>query len=198
MDNVTNRSLLGFQEAVRKHFAFLEEQYGYRCDSSDLYCVKYSSDRVYLNVYHEKLSYEIYLQIGLLPENYYNQLKVNSGEIIKLSDLNENVYYQASNFDDVNAAIEKLANIVRIYAIDALKGSVDYFKAISVARAQSQQDALLLQELKIAEEKAKSAWDKKDFQTVVEIYDKVKKYLTPVQFKRLDYAKKRISGYPKI
>lgn len=196
MDSITNRSFLGFQEAVRKHFAFLEEQYGYRCDSSNLYCVKYSSGRVYLNVYHEKLSYEIYLQIGLLPENYTNQLKVTSEELIKMSGLKENTYYQASNFDNVDNVIEKLANVVRMYAIDALKGSEDYFKTISVERAQNQQAALLLHELKIAEEKAKSAWDKKEFKSVIEIYGKIEKYLTPVQFKRLDYARKSISGNP--
>lgn len=193
MDNViTNRSRLGFQEAVRKHFAFLEEQHGYRCDSVDLYCVKYSSAKVYLNIYHEKLSYEIYLVIGLLPENYNSQLKVTSRDIIKMFELNENPYYQASNFDDVNTAIEKLSNIVSIYAKDALEGVDDYFKAIAAMRVQSQKDVLHAHELKIAEEKAKKAWDRKDFEAIVEIYDKIEKQLTPAQLKMLDYARRNI------
>ncbi|MDF9409600.1 hypothetical protein L7E55_14775 [Pelotomaculum isophthalicicum JI] len=198
MGNSKNRIMLGFQDAVKKYFAFLEDQYGFRCNYSDLYIVKFSSGKVFLNIYHERISYEIYIVIGILPENYNNQLKANLSDILEMSGItNERTFYQASNKNDIYVVIKKLSDLVRIYANDALNGSIDYFKAILEERIQRQQNKLILQELKVAEKKANSAWDSKDYKKVVEIYYRFEKYLSLVQIKRLDYAKKMISEHMK-
>lgn len=194
MSNNTDRNMLGFQDVVKKHFAFLEDQYGFKCVSSDLYTVKYSSDKVYLNIYHERVSYELYFEIGMLPEDYNNLLKANLSDIIAMPGIvNENVFYQASNKNDVYMVVEKLADLARMYAKDALNASLQYFRDIANYRTQVQENALRLLELKTAESKANSAWNVKDYKTVVEVYTQFEKHLNSVQLKRLDFAKKKIS-----
>ncbi|GEM_PF-1778861 len=195
MSNNTDRNMLGFEDAVRKYFAFLEDIYGYKCIASDLYCVKYSSDKVYINIYHERISYELYFEIGMLPEKNNNPLIANLNDIVAMcSMLREKVLYQASNNNDVYTVVEKLAHITLTYAKDALNASVEYFKSVGDYRKQMQENALFLQELNLAEEKVKKAWNMKDYKTVVEVYSTIDNQLNPVQIKRLDYAKKMLMG----
>lgn len=187
--------MLGFQDAVKEQFSFLVDQYGFSCNSSNLYTIKYISEKVYINIYHERISYEIYFEMGLLPEDYNSQLKVSTSDIVEiLSGVNENTCYQASNKSNVNLVIEKLANLVKMYAKEALRGSIDYFKEISEIRYKKLQHAFLLQELKIADEKAKKAWDITDYKTVAEIYSQFEKHLSAVQLKMLHYAEKKVSS----
>lgn len=194
MDNVINRNRLGFEKAVKEYFAFLVDEYGYMCILSNLNIVKYTSDKVYFNVYHEKISYEIYFEIGLLPEDCNSQLNVTISDIVETAGLvNEEIYYQVSNNKDINLIVKKLASLVKTHAKEALKGSFDYFKEVSEIRYKRQQHALLIQEIKTAEEKAKKAWDVKDYKTVVKIYSQYEKDLSIVQIKMLEYAKKKVS-----
>lgn len=198
MNNNTDRNVLEFQDAVKKYFVFLEDQYGFRCVFSDSYSVKYNSEKVYLNVYHERISYEIYFRIGMLPEDYNNPLKADVSDITRMSNkVSENIFYQAISKNEVYMAVENLANLVRMYAKDALNASIDYYEAILTSRMREQKEALLLQELKTAEEKAKIAWDNKDYKAVAEEYKQFKEHLSSVQLKRLDYAEKIINSNAK-
>jgi hypothetical protein len=191
--NTPDRSLLEFQEAVREHFEYIETQYGYKRLSSDPYCVKFNSDTVYLNVYHERISYEIYLEIGILPEDDMNSLKADVLDIVMNSgNASEQTFYQASNKNAVDVVVKKLANLINLYARDALSGSVSYFKSVSNKRGQRQQKALLLEELRVIEEKAKIAWSCKDYSTVVMAYKKYEQHLDAVQLKKLEYARKML------
>ena len=193
MNNYTNRNMLEFQDVVRRHFNFLESQYGYKCIFSDMYIVKYCSDKAYLNVYHERISYEIYFEIGLLPEDYNNQLKINLSDVTEISGiLNKNTLYQASNKNDVNMVVEKLADLIRMHAGGALNASLKDFEKIACCRAQKQHNILRLQEFKEAEEKAARAWIVKDYKTVADAYNIFHELLDPVQLKKLEYARRML------
>lgn len=192
--NILERKMLGFQKTVRKYFSFLENQYDFKCIFSDLYCVKFYSKKVYLNVYHERISYEIYFEIGLLPEEYNNTLKADVRDVLdNSSNTFSNSYFQASKKDDIDIAVEKLANLVKQNGKDLLIGSTSDFKSISNKRTERQQKALFFGELRISLEKANNAWNCKDYKTVTEAYEQYEEYLNPIQLKRLEYTRKIIS-----
>lgn len=194
MSNNKERSTLEFQEAVRKHFAFAEDQYGLKCISTDMYIVKYKSDKVYLNVYHERVSYELYFEIGMLPEEYNNPLRVDTNYIVTICCVSdESAFYQASTKDAVYRIVEKLSHLARMYAKDAFNASVQYFKDAANYRRQRQDENLYNMKLRAAESKAQSAWDCKDYKAVVDIYSMIENELSPLQLKKLDYAKKRLT-----
>lgn len=192
--NVPDRSLLGFQEAIREHFEFIENQYGYKRISSSPYCVKFNSDTTYLYVYHERISYEIYLEIGILPQGDMNSFKADVRDIVMYTgNPSDQSFYQASNKNAVEVVVKKLANLIDLYAKEPLSGSVNYFKSVYVKRAQWQQQALILEELRVTEKKAKIAWSSKDYSAVKVAYEQYEQHLDSVQLKRLQYARKMLS-----
>lgn len=194
MSDDKDRSNLEFQEAVKKHFAFVEDQYKFKLIFADLYTVKYVSEKAYLNIYHERASYELYFRIGILPENYNNLFKADTKDIVAMCcALDKEAFYQASNKEVVNKIVEKLADIAKVYAKNALNASYDFFEDVAHFRKQKQEDTLHMIEIRTAENKANSAWNGKDYKMVVEIYTQFKGQLSPVQQRKLEYAKKRSS-----
>lgn len=195
MNNKLQRTNLGFQEEVKEYFGFLLTEYGFECVFSDPYCVKFNSDKVYLNVYHERISYEIYFEIGMLPEHYQNTLKVGVKNIIEATEnISAKSFYQASTKENVSIAVKELANLVKQYGKNALIGTVEYFQTISDRKAKKQQSELIMEKLKIAENKAENAWKKKDYKTVIEIYENIEAHLNTIQTKKLELARKKLSG----
>ncbi|KJS66081.1 MAG: hypothetical protein JL50_13065 [Peptococcaceae bacterium BICA1-7] len=189
--DVTERNLLGFQEEVKRHFEYLISDYGYRCVFSDPYCVKFQTDKVYLNIYHEKISYEVYVEIGLIPEDYQNKLRIGIKDIIENSASSEKVlpFYQASNPRSISKAVGELAKLLRIHGKEALAGQYQYYKKISEMKLQRQQTAYTEEMLKITENRANDAWKRKDFSKVIELYEPIKQHLNTTQIKKLEYAK---------
>ena len=191
----TERFSLGFQDAVREYFAFIENQYGFKCSSSDLYCVKYTSDKAYLHVYHERISFELYFVIGMLPESYNNPLKADTRDFIAMDNgVDRALLYQASKKEGVRAAVEKLAELTGTHAVDAFSGSPQFFEVIANSRTQRQEIAMRIYQLKTADQQARIAWDNKDYKAVVELYTPYEPHLRPAQSKRLNIARKELAS----
>jgi hypothetical protein len=191
----TERISLGFQDTVREYFAFIENQYGFRCVSSDLYCVKYTSDKAYLHVYHERISFELYFVVGMLPESCNNPLKADTRDFIAMdNDTERSLLYQASKKEGVRAAVEELAELAGTHAVDALSGSPQFYEDIANSRTKRQEIAMRLHQLETADQKAGIAWDNRDYKRVVELYTPYEPHLRPVQIKKLNIARKKLTS----
>lgn len=190
MNEIINRDILGFQDAVKEYFNFIVEQYGFICISSTLYFVQYISDKVFLNVYHENISFEIYFEIGLIAEREFN-LTSNDIEVL-YSPEHETKCYQGSNKNNVYFVVKHIADLIEKYAKDALIGSKEFFKNALELKCKNHQHLMLLQELYVADEKAKKAWKIKDYNTVIEIYNHYLNELSPIQIAILDYSRKKV------
>ena len=192
MNKESNRMQLGFQDAVREYFAFVENEYGFKCVFSDVYIVKYESRKAYLKIYHEKLSYELNLEVGLISKDNKNRMNANIKEILEFSRTNEKTFYQASNRSGVYDTIEKFAIYMKEYAQDALNASLPYFSNINEFKMQERIYSLQVLKLETVESNAKAAWNNKDYETVIEEYSQVENQLNALQIKRLAYARKRV------
>jgi hypothetical protein len=187
-----NREMLEFQDAVKEYFAFLNDKYGFKCISSTLYLVKYISDKVFIDIYHERISFEIYFVVGLLKDN---KVRLTSNDIELLySPEHATKCYQGSNKKNVYFSVEHIANVAEQYSKDALIDSEKFFKDTLAMESKEQQCNLLLQEIRIADEKAKKAWEVKDYKTVIEIYNQYAGQLNAIQKKMLDYSKRKVEG----
>ncbi len=58
-----NRKDLGFVDSVEAHFNFLVENYGFKRTESNNYYVCFKMSEICIEIYHERISYEIYLNI---------------------------------------------------------------------------------------------------------------------------------------
>lgn len=184
------RNNIGFQEAVNEYFGFLSSEYGFNLVHSDLYKVKYESKNAYVNIYHERLSYELYFEVGLSPDNNKNKLWADSKDFIDTDK--GKTFFQASSKESVITEVKTLAEVLREHGKDALLGLSDFFNNIVNNRERHQNEALKKEQLRLVDPKVNDALKRKDYSLVVEVYSGFEEYLNSLQAKKLEFAKKKL------
>lgn len=189
------RRQLNFQQIVRDSFAFLEENFKFKCVYSDIYCVKFISEKVYCNIYHEKLSYELGVRIGLLPEHIDNKRYIDIEEIIREQKIDSFIRqnYSALAIRSIEKYIKEASIILKRYGVKSLLGDEGYYLFILKERDKLTKEFLYQERLKQAENKAKEAWDNNDFEKVIEIYLGLSN-LNNIQKKKLNIAKDKLGN----
>jgi len=189
-----NRADLGFSEAVQGAFGFLVAEFGFRITESNPTLVRYESERVFLNVYHGRRSYEIDVEIGRLPlvERRRYRLPDVLGAIAGLEDKRD-TYFQASNGPVVERCVRAIADLVAKHYGPVLRGEPAVFDSIGAYTAE--RDAAYTKEVvqRPVRAAADKAWRAKDYEKVRELYGSIRNDLSPVERKRLDYAERHSS-----
>jgi hypothetical protein len=185
------RGKLGFVSATKKAFLFLTEEYGMRCVKSNAEFVSYKSDKVFLRIWHEPLSYELYVRIGLVSRNKETSYGLEDVlEMVLGIDHNVTTFYQASTLNKVENSVSDMANVVKKYYQPFLRGQRESFAllaTVATARAEKITKNLMLQQMR---EKASLAWQKKNYSKVIEIYGPYRSELTSSEVKKLEYSLK--------
>jgi hypothetical protein len=192
--NSGRRESLGFAEAVGQYIAPLLIARGFACMEQTLYSVKFQSPKVALAVFHDPVSYEIDLVYALqaTPSGRYdlrNMLDAMLG-----SDHKEQAYFQASEHDRVVASIQAIAGYLRKYGEKVLTGDPAAYQRIgklSRRHNEAYTKQVVQQPIRQA---AQEAWQKRDYPKVRALYEAMEGDLTPVEKKRLAYAKAHSSG----
>ena len=191
----TERTSLGFTEAVRSGFKFLVEEFSFACVKEDVTLVRFESTAVFVNVYHGRSSYELSVEIGELP------IKVNApensftlGEILQLVGAKELLTYrpyQVTTLEAVAKFVQEIAILVKQYAPPALIGDHDFFMRLSEIRVQRSDSYLKKLQLNRVRTEVETAWHQKNYGRVVELYESIQDDLTPVEAKKFEYAKNK-------
>jgi hypothetical protein len=190
------REELGFLEAVLREFSFLEEQ-GVRSTRKDVTLVRYESERVFVNVYHGRASYELNVEIGLRtasPEERERPFSI--GEIVELGSGGCSGGFtppQSNTPEGVRKFVPQLASMVEKYAGPALSGDALFFEQLSGLRVKKSDAYLTEQKLKAMRRAVDAAWHDKDYAKVVTLYEPLQENLTPAELKKLSYARKQLN-----
>lgn len=190
------RAALGFKEAVLASFGFLIKEYGFRCVRTDVTFVRYEAPSVFINIYHGRGSFELGFEIGLLIKNAKSERRFSLGDIIDMVDIRRETgytFYQVSSRDGVQEFVPKLAVLVKNYAVPALKGDQPFFQRLEEFRSKQFASYVKEMDLERIRPKVQDAWRKKNYEQVVELYESVRNYLTPLELQKLDYAKRQLS-----
>jgi hypothetical protein len=157
--------------------------------------VRYESPTIFLNVYHGRASFELGIEVGRLTDpnkklSLYDIVAWAGGE--EAEGFGQHVSFQVSTRKDVHAFIPKLAAVVKKYASPFLGGDDPAFD--SAFEIQSERAKQYANEVnaKNIRSRAEEAWHRKDYETVVELYDSIRKDLTEVESKRIAYAEQRL------
>ena len=128
VDFIKRRKALGryFQDAVLRHFAFLETKYGFTCTESGLYDVKYETRNAFFAIYHDHITNELELHVGLLPHE--TGMFVDLGEIAKALGTDHPLLYVAQSSDEVELAVTRLADFTQNHAIKAILETIELFE----------------------------------------------------------------------
>ena len=198
-----DRSLLRFEETVLSSFSFLTAPaYAFRCTRTEVTLVRYESQRVFVNVYHGRSSYELGCEIGLrVGGSTKGDDSVEEGftiwEIARVEggSVDERVFLQASTPERVEQLVPELAAVVQRYGARALHGDAACFTSLQESRTQSFEQYMTDSRLTQARKGVADAWRKGDFAEVIRLFEPLSENLTPAESKKLEMAKKRLGSH---
>jgi hypothetical protein len=99
---------LKFQKITNNYFHFLLDDYNFKLTNSDSYTVQYRKGRIYIEICHERISYEFYIVIKIGKyKSYLNQLLQNEGITTR--------FYQGSSSENVDFCLKHLANELQLF-----------------------------------------------------------------------------------
>ena len=187
---------LTFKNCALKEFNFLVNEYGFRCTKSDTYYLRFESKIVFVELYYDdQRSFEMDFSIGLLDDLYEGKERpFYLVELVKYSAPNDDEDYrliQASTPEKIAQLLPKLANLVKTYAKEFLSGNKTRFKDLSYFRENRSNQYAMGKTLKDVRAAARKAWENEDYARVIELYEPVKKYITPSERKKLEYCHNR-------
>jgi hypothetical protein len=186
------RARLDFPAAARASFAFLAEL-GFNLTTAEMTFVRYESPRVFVNVYHGRASYELNVEVGLradTPSSPENPFSI--GEIVELQSggLRHFRPPQVTTADGVRKSTAQLAELVRDYAGEALRGDADFFTRLSLLRVKKSDAYLKDSRLSRVRAEADKAWRERDYEKFISLYQPLTDDLSPAELKKLSLAKK--------
>ncbi|MGH9874488.1 MAG: hypothetical protein ACRD9S_18695 [Pyrinomonadaceae bacterium] len=186
-----DRRKLGFKEAVLSAFDFLTLEYEFRVTQTEPTFVRYESDRVFVNVYHGRTSYELGVKIGRLSDLPGREYSIED-LLDALGKREESGYAYASVRTPqlIVRFVPRLSAVIKEYASSALRGDSATFEQLAAVQ-QTKGDALTKEwELQDARQEAETAWRQKDYAKLVQVLGSIEEDLTPAEAKKLQYAKK--------
>jgi hypothetical protein len=187
--NNGRRESLGFAEAVAQYIAPLLTAKGFTRTEQTAYSVRFQSPAVALAVFHEPVSYELDLVYALqaAPSERYNLCDMLD-TVLGIGH-KEQAFFQASEHDRVVYCIKAIADYLRKYGDKVLIGDPTVYqrmREVTRRRNEAYTKQVVQQPIRQA---AEDAWQKHDYAKVRDLYEPIEDDLTPVEKKRLDYAK---------
>lgn len=175
-----------FNQQVQKHFMFLQSEYNMSvAETRHDECFTFESDAACVNIWFDKYSLDVIMRTknGSFELSLRDVLHYQTGS-------SRDAEYMATNEEKLDKGLQKLSGFVKLYCHEALSGNVEFYKKIAEHKEKFKKEYAFRNMVSSIEERAKVAWERKDYKQVIEIYGSVIGYLTPVQEKRLNYAKK--------
>lgn len=191
---LVSREMLGFSGAAEAAFHFLSN-YGFRLHSSDVTILRYVSERVFLNVYHGRSSYELGVEVGLLQARDGSNRGYPLGAFVGLTDSEAAAslrYFMATTPEEMRVGLERLAAQVKQYVQRALVGDETVFGEL---RQQQEERSKKYAAEVLADQvrpKAEEAFRARDYERVAELLSRIEDQLTPVERRKLEYARRHI------
>jgi hypothetical protein len=181
-----DRHRLGFAEAVGREFAFLEATFGFHKVKHSATFVRYESERLFLNVFHGRGSYEIGVELGRLsnPEVHYRLASLVAG--LAPGHRGPTVF-QASSRQGVEGSVTEVALILRVHCAAALAGDAEALRLVEQAAKGESERATLSAQFGAILDRADQAWEAKDLRLAASLYEQARPALDETRSRRLDY-----------
>lgn len=183
-----------FEELVEVHFQSMMTERGFRAVSMERTLVRYESDRVYLNVYHGRRSYELAIEVDLLDSARNMEPGFSLGELMDLYAPDEDKdfrYFVARTPHGLEKGIRQLAERVERYANPVLTGDSVIFTRLHEQRERWKRDFAEDVRATQVRPKAEAAFRQKDYGEAARLYESIRGILTRAERKKLVFAQER-------
>jgi len=192
------RYKLGFREEVLSQFNYLITEYGFQCVKTEVTLVRYESQKVFINIYHGRASYELNVEIGLLINSFIlGEQNYTLTELVELEGAPNGTYqayFQVSSQAGVKKFVPIIAKYVKEHAHNILIGDKSTFERLAQIRTQMSDKYLVKMTLDRVRPRAEEAWKDKRYREFVELYEPIKNDISPTESKKLVYAKKHVQS----
>ena len=180
---------LGFADAVATDIAPLLASRGFARSETTPFSVKFHSPNVGVEIFHDPYSFEIELVFARRAEPS-SQLGLRDmlDAVLGLGH-KETWFFQASTHDRVIACIQAIAQLLRRFGEAVLAGDpMAYQQMEQIARRRNKActNQIVQRPIRMS---AEDAWRNHDYAKVRDLYDSIEADLTPVEKKRLAYAR---------
>jgi len=185
--DITDRAKLGFQEQSSREFVFLAE-FGYQKRNSSITLNEYSNGVMGVNIYHGRRSYEIGFEV------VRNDTIYSIAEIIAIENYNAGESYRnyvATTDVGVNAGLENLSKLVKLYAVKPLQGDEAVFFELDMQRKKWGERLELHTKITSIKPRADYAFRRAQYTDAANLYDQIRSGLTPAELKKADMARAR-------
>ncbi len=183
---------LGFQKAVTAAFEYLEKEFGFRVDSCDESSVTYLSSQVKIVVEIESFSYQIDVWIGPLLKDGYSLDEIIGSQ--RTDQMRPRGSAQSSTRSGVWDSVHNLAALVRQYAGPTITGDSSAYREYASYRRRREYDRTDQAMNSATRSAAEEAWQQKDFEHVIELYQSVQGSLRANEERRLRYARRKVAA----
>jgi len=192
-NDLSDRRTLGFAGAAEDAFRYLTDS-GFRVLSADATIVRYSSTRVFVNVYHGRLSYELGIEVGLVGSGAEPGYALEA--FVRLSDpesASRIRNFVATTPDEVRVGLQRLAQQLKQHVEPALQGNTAIFAELHRQREEwSKSYAAEVLAGQIRPE-ADAAFRARDYRRFIELLSKIENALTSAEKQKLEYARRHVS-----
>lgn len=187
------RARLGFEQAVRSRFEFLETHYGMRVVQSEPTLVRYESEALFVNVYHGRSSYELAFEVGRKSNDDELERPFRPDDFIRLSDPEQAKalrYFAATTFEEVERGVERLAADFRGKAERAFTNA-DLFETMKRARLAAASEYADDVHERQTRPKAEAAFRRGDFAKAARLYESFESRLAPSERRKLEISRRK-------
>jgi hypothetical protein len=186
------RMSLGFAREAEEAFRFLSD-YGFRLHDRDVTILRYASERVFVNVYHGRSSYEIGLEIALVSPTDDEAAGYSLSELVRLKSPEEAERFRsftATTPNEVKVGVQELAKQLVAYGGQALKGDPQVFETLAQQRRAWSSTFAADVAYRQVSPRAAEAFRQHDYRKAAELHESIEGKLTKAELKKLEYAKK--------
>jgi len=199
-----DRWKLGFKDAVLENFKFLR-RYGYRLVRADVTFVRYEMPwysfkrRFYVNVYHARGGYDLGVEVGPRDDDCEQATLISMLRCANAPEVEAwrvgDTLLRGETREAVQTLVPKMAELVRRYADPFLLGDPEAFRTLKKMNREAY--AVWEEEMHRNAPKryqATLAWEAKDFDRVVSIYESFLKDISDTEKERLAEAKRELAA----
>lgn len=181
-----DRLYFGFEEKVRNSFSFLGTL-GFKEVEAQPTLVRYQKDKVEVDVYHGRQSYEIGAGITAYGIRYTLSEVIRAVAPEAVEQFRNRT---ATTPEAVSTSLDELGSLMNQYGRSALIGAPDFFELLGKQRNSWWEEYALDVLAEQLRPKADKAFREKDYATAAELYARIRERLSPAELKKLSLAEK--------
>lgn len=187
------RERLGFTEAVKASFHFLEAEYGFQRVREEVTFVRYESSTVFVNVFHSRGSYEVGVEVGkrVNPEHRYRLPEMLSALAPNFSG---QTWFQASSPEGVRSSVSEVARLASLFCAPIMSGEEEAFAKVDTAAKVEGERVTLQMQFGAIINRADEAWEKKELESALDLYRRAEPALDVTRRRRFEYLLKQQSS----